>query len=98
MPALRPTRVTVLHAPKTRPLHALSDEEARLRALTRKGTRVRVTVTYEGEIADAWQWSSAGRRGLGFVVATEDGSQHGVDPDRTGVHIEAIPTDEEPAT
>lgn len=95
VPSLRPTRVTVLHAPKTRPLHALSDEEASLRALARKGTKVRVTVTYEGEIADAWQWSSAGRRGLGFAVATTDGRRHSVDPHRPGVHIEAITDDEE---
>lgn len=43
VPSLRPTQVTVMHAPKRRPLHALSDEEARIRALPRKGTKVRVT-------------------------------------------------------
>ncbi|MEV5944679.1 hypothetical protein [Streptomyces sp. NPDC051994] len=95
VPGLRPTRVTVLHAPKQRPMHALSDEEARLRALARKGTKVRVTVTFDGEIADAWQWSIAGRHGLDFIVATADGSRHPVDPQRPGVHIEAIPADEE---
>lgn len=98
VPGLRPTQVTVTHAPKPRPLHALSDEEARLRALGRKGTRVRVTVTFEGEIADAWQWSGAGRRGLDFIVATADGTRHPVDPQRPGVHIEAITAGEENAS
>lgn len=98
VPGLRPTRVTVMHAPKPRPMHALTDEEGRLRALARKGTKVRVTVTYEGEITDAWQWSGAGRRGLGFVVDTPDGQRHPVDPQRAGVHIEAIPADEESAS
>lgn len=89
VPGLRPTQVTVMHQPKPRPMHALSDEEARLRALARKGTKVRVTVTFEGEMTDAWQWSSAGRRGLDFIVTTPDGQQHRVDPQRAGVHIEA---------
>lgn len=92
VPGLHPTQVTQVHAPKPRPLHALSDEEARLRALARKGTKVRVTVTYEGDVTDAWQWSSAGRRGLGFVVTTPDGAQHSVDPNLPGLHIEAAPT------
>jgi hypothetical protein len=90
VPSLHPTEVTVMHAPKQRPMHALSDEEARLRALARKSTKVRVTVTFEGEITDAWQWSSAGRRGLDFIVTTPDGRQHPVDPQRKGVHIEAL--------
>jgi len=98
VPGLSPTQVTVTHTPKPRPMHALSDKEARLRALARKGTKVRVTVTFDGEIADAWQWSSADRRGLNFIVTTPDGSQHGVDPQRPGVHIEAIPADEESAS
>jgi hypothetical protein len=87
---MHPTRVTQVHAPGARSLHALSDEEGRLRALAHKGTKVRVTVTYEGEIADAWQWSSAGRRGLGFIVATADGQRHSVDPQREGVRIEGV--------
>lgn len=94
VPGMRPTEVTVMHAPKQRPIHALSDEEGRLRALARKGTKVRVTITYEGEIADAWQWSSADRRGLEFVVMTSDGRRHAVDPQRAGVRIEAA-SDEE---
>lgn len=90
VPGLHPTQVTIASAPKPRPMHVLDDEEARLRALARKGTKVRVTVTYEGEIADAWQWSSADRRGLGFIVTTPDGQRHDVDPQRTGVRIEAV--------
>ncbi|PAZ15617.1 hypothetical protein CLM62_12530 [Streptomyces sp. SA15] len=95
VPGLRPTRVTVLHAPKPRPLHALSDEEARLRALARKGTKVRVT--FEGEIADALQWSSAGRHGIDFVVKSPDGRRHPVNGTQPGLRIEAI-TDEESAS
>jgi hypothetical protein len=88
VPSLTPTRVTVLHTPKQRPMHALSDEEARLRALARKGTRVHVT--FEGEIADAVQWSSAGRRGLDFDIVTADGRRYTVDPALLGVQIEKI--------
>ena len=94
--SLRPTRVTVMHAPKPRPLHALTDEEARLRSLARKGTRVRVT--FEGEIADAWQWSSAGRRGIDFVVTSPDGRRHPVNGSQPGLRIEAITDDEESAS
>jgi len=95
VPGLRPTRVTVMHAPKPRPMHALSDEEGRLRVLGRKGTKVRVT--FEGEIADAWQWSCAGERGLQFIVTTADGRRHPVDPRLPGLRIEAI-ADEENAS
>ncbi|MEU6365712.1 hypothetical protein ABZ876_08145 [Streptomyces sp. NPDC046931] len=94
VPGLRPTRVTVMHAPKQRPMHALSDEEARLRALARKGTRVRVT--FEGEIADAWEWSNGISRGLDFVVTSPDGRRHTVNGKQPGLRIEAI-TDEESA-
>ncbi|WP_399559495.1 hypothetical protein OIA45_48720 (plasmid) [Streptomyces chartreusis] len=88
MPSLQPTEVTVLAIPKRRPLHALSDEEARLRALARKGTKVRVT--FEAEIAYAVQWSSAGRRGLDFDVTTTDGRRYTIDPQLPGVRIERI--------
>jgi hypothetical protein len=93
VPGLRPTKVTVMHAPKTRPLHALSDEEGRLRALARKGTKVRVT--FEGEIADAVRWSSAGRSGIDFVVKSPDGRRHPVNGSQPGLRIEAITGDEE---
>lgn len=93
---LHPTKVTVLDTPKPRPVHALSDEEARLRALARKGTRVRVT--FEGEIADAWQWSSADQRGIDFIVKSPDGSTHPVNGSQPGLHIEAITDDEENAS
>ncbi|OUD03355.1 hypothetical protein [Streptomyces swartbergensis] len=95
VPGLRPTQVTIMHAPKPRPMHALSDEEARLLALARKGTKVRVT--FEGEIADAWQWSNGISRGLGFVVKSPDGRTHTVNVQQPGLHIEAI-TDEESAS
>lgn len=96
VPGLRPTRVTVMHAPKPRPVHVLTDEEARLRALARVGTRVRVT--FEGEIADALQWSSAGRRGLDFVVKSPDGRRHTVNGSQPGLRIEAVTADEENAS
>ena len=88
VPSLRPTQVTVLHTPKTRSLHALSDEEARIRALARKGTKVRVT--FDATIADAMQWSSAGQRGLEFTVTTADGRRFTIDPQMPGLRIEAI--------
>lgn len=86
VPSLRPTEVTVLATPKTRRMHALSDEEARLRALARKGTKVRITL--EAEITDAMQWSSAGERGLEFDVRTADGRRYTLNPQLPGVHIE----------
>ena len=88
VPGLRPTQVTILHTPKPRPMHVLSDEEGRIRALARKGTKVRVT--FDAEIADAIQWSSAGQRGLEFTVTTADGRRFTVNPQAPGLHIEAI--------
>ena len=92
VPGLRPTRVTVMHTPKQRPMHALTDEEARLRALARKGTRVRVT--FEGEIADAWQWSNGISRGLDFVVKSPDGRRHPINGSQPGLRIEAITSED----
>jgi hypothetical protein len=88
---MSPTQVTQVHAPEARPLHALSDEEGRLRALARKGTKVRVT--FEAEVADAIQWSGAGRRGLEFDLTTADGRRYTVNPQLPGLHIEAAPTE-----
>jgi hypothetical protein len=93
VPSLRPTRVTVLATPKTRPVRALDDEEGRLLALARKGTKVRVT--FEAEVADAIRWSSAGRSGIDFVVTSPDGRRHAVNGSQPGLHIEAIPADED---
>ena len=92
VPGLRPTQVTVLHTPKARPMHALSEEEGRIRALARKGTRVRVTL--DATVVDAIQWSSAGQRGLEFDITTADGRRFTINPQLPGLHIEAIPADE----
>ncbi|MEV5944664.1 hypothetical protein [Streptomyces sp. NPDC051994] len=87
VPGLRPTLVTQLHLPERRPMHALSDEEARIRALARKGSRVRVT--FEAEVADAMQWSAGDRRGLEIDLTTDDGRRYTVNPELPGLHIEA---------
>ncbi|MEU5322960.1 hypothetical protein AB0G67_40350 [Streptomyces sp. NPDC021056] len=92
VPALRPTEVTVLHTPKARPMHALSDEEGRIRALARKGTKVRVT--FEAEVVDAMQWSSAGDRGLSFTVRTSDRRRFTFNPQLEGLYIEGIPQED----
>lgn len=90
VPGLRPTKVTQMHAPKRRPMQALTDEEARLRGLARK--RQRVTVTYEAEIADAWLTADRdGIKHVQFIVTTPDGRRHAVDPAVPGVHVEAAP-------
>ena len=91
VPSLRPTEVTVAATPKTRPMHAIDDEEARLRMLARKGTKVRVT--FEAEVTDAWQWSSAGRRGIDFIVTSPDGTRHTVNGSQPGLRIERITDD-----
>lgn len=88
VPGLRPTRVTVLHPPKSQPMHVLTDEEARIRALARTGTKVRVT--FEAEIVDALSWTSAGRRGIDFVVKSPDGRHHTVNGSQPGLRIESI--------
>lgn len=93
---MRPTRVTQVHVPKPRPLHALSDEEARIRALARKGTRVRIT--FDATVTDATQWTAGDRRGLEFNLQTPDGRRYSIDPQLPGLHIEAAPADEESAS
>ena len=91
---MRPTRVTQTHEPKSRPLHALSDEEGRLRSLARK--KQRVQVTYEAEVSEAWLVTGAdGVKHIQFIVTTDDGSRHHVDPRLPGVRMEAIPSAEE---
>ncbi|MFJ7999034.1 hypothetical protein ACIQ7D_18065 [Streptomyces sp. NPDC096310] len=96
VPGLHPTEVTVTPEPKRRPMHALSNEEARLRALARKGTRVRIT--FEATVTDAMQWTAGDRRGLEFDLTTSDGRRYSVDPQLPGLHVEAVDTDEESAS
>lgn len=96
VPGLRPTRVTVMHAPKPRPMQALSEEEGRLRALARKGTKVRIT--YEAEVSEAWTTAdSDGVKRVQFIVTTSDGRRHVADPRLPGLHMEAAPADESDA-
>ncbi|WP_328903224.1 hypothetical protein OHR86_27885 [Streptomyces sp. NBC_00441] len=96
VPGLHPTEVALPDQTKPRTLHALSDEEARIRALARKGTRVRIT--FEATVADAIQWAAGERRGLEFDLRTADGRHFTVDPQLPGLHIEAAHADEESAS
>lgn len=94
IPGLSPTEVTMLATPKTRPLQVITDEDARLRALARKGTRVRVT--FEAEVSDAWLWGTEGQpKKLELFVTTPDGHRHTIDPQMEGVHVEAMTEDAE---
>jgi hypothetical protein len=96
VPGLHPTEVTVAPQPTQRRLHALSDEEARIRALARKGTRIRIT--FEATVTDATQWTAGDRRGLEFDLQTSDSRRYSIDPQLPGLHIEAVPADEESAS
>jgi hypothetical protein len=88
VPGLRPTRETQMHAPKRRPMHALTDEEGRLRALARKSQRVRVT--FEAEVVQTMLTTGMdGAQRISFIVATPDGRRHAVDPSLPAVRIEA---------
>ncbi|MER6601133.1 hypothetical protein [Streptomyces parvus] len=88
VPKLRPTRETQMHAPKRRPMHALTDKEAALRELILGRRRVRIT--FEADIAQAWTSESAtGPKEIHLIVTTPDGRRHAVDPNQPGVHIEA---------
>ncbi|WP_159046026.1 hypothetical protein [Streptomyces sp. WM6372] len=76
--------------PKRRRLQALTDREARLRALARKGQRVRVT--FEGEVVDAWaRTDSEGVKHVQFMVLTPDGHRHIVNPGLPGGEVEGLP-------
>jgi hypothetical protein len=89
---LRPTKVTQMHRPKVRPMQALTDEEARLRGLARKGQRVRVT--YEAEVTDAWLMTGMdGVTRVKLIATTPDGRPHVVDPRLPGLHVEAAPSE-----
>lgn len=88
VPKLRPTRETQMHAPKRRPMHALTDEEAQLRELILGRRRLRIT--FEAEIAQAWTVEgAAGAKEIQLIVTTPDGRRHAVDPNQPGVRIEA---------
>lgn len=96
VPGLHPTEVTVAPEPTLRRLHSLSDDEARIRALARKGTRVRIT--FDATVTDAVQWTAGDRRGLEFDLRSSDGRRYSIDPQLPGLHIEAAPADEESAS
>jgi hypothetical protein len=87
---LRPTLVaeTQTETPQARRLKALTEEEGRLRALARKGTRVRVT--FEAEVVDAMLATSVSGQRLLLTVKMPDGEHHPIDPEQAGVHIEAL--------
>ncbi|CAL9364330.1 hypothetical protein SUDANB140_00719 [Streptomyces sp. enrichment culture] len=87
VPGLHPTQVTIVPTPKPRRMHVLDDEEARLRALARKGTKVRVT--FEATVTDAMQWTAGDRRGLEFDLTTSDGRRYSIDPQLPSLRIEA---------
>ncbi len=94
VPGLRPTKVTKMHAPKRRPMQALTGEEGRLRSLARENQRVRIT--YEATVAQAWTTPDRdGIKHIQFIVTTPDGRRHVVDPTLPGLHIEAANSDEE---
>ena len=88
VPKMRPTIETQMHAPKRRPMHALGDEEARLRELILGRKRLRIT--YEADIADAWTTDNAdGSKRITLIVTAPDGRRHAVDTSLPGVHVEA---------
>ncbi len=90
---LRPTRETQMHAPKSRPVQALSDEDARVRELIL--SRQRVRVTFEAEVVKAWTVDSPNSpRQLQLIVRTSDGRRHAVDLSLPGVRIEAAAEDD----
>lgn len=93
VPKLRPTIETQMHAPKRRPMHALSDDEAQLRELILGRRRLRIT--FEADIAQAWTVDGMdGKRHIQLIVTTPDGRRHAVDPNQPGVHIEAATEDQ----
>lgn len=93
VPKLRPTRETQMHAPKRRPMHALTDKEAQLRELILGRRRLRIT--FEADIAQAWTVEGMnGAKEIHLIVTTPDGRRHAVDPNQPGVRIEAADTKE----
>jgi len=91
--ALRPTRITQVHAPESRPLHVVDVEEARLRNLLL--ARQPVRVAYEGRVVKAWTTTAAdGEQRMTWIVQTPDGRRHAVDLSQPGVHVESATTKE----
>ncbi|MGY1439479.1 hypothetical protein [Streptomyces reniochalinae] len=87
---LRPTHITQMTAVPSR-LRPVTDEDARLRSLARRGRRVRVTL--EAEVTEVSRCYSEGREAdatLTFIVTTADGRRHAIEPAVPGVHIAAL--------
>lgn len=85
---LRATRETQMHAPKRRPMHALTDEETRRRELIL--SRQRLRITFEADVVKAWTVDSPNStKQIQLIVRTPDGRRHAVDLSQPGVHIEA---------
>lgn len=92
---LHPTTVTVPPAPATPRPQALSDDEARHRALARRGRRVKVT--FEAVVDSAWLTREGdGDQHLTVLVTTDDGQRHPIDTRLPGVRIDALTTQEDP--
>ncbi|MDN3262898.1 hypothetical protein QWJ26_24440 [Streptomyces sp. CSDS2] len=89
---MEPTILTLTDpepAPPVRP-QLLSDDEARHRALARRGRRV--TITFEATVHSAWlARDTTGRQRLTLIVATDDGSLHTIDTQLAGTRIDAAP-------
>ncbi|MFJ4866152.1 hypothetical protein [Streptomyces sp. NPDC088748] len=96
-PTLHPIAVTVPPAPPAPRPQALDDDEARHRALARRGRRVRVT--FEAAVDTAWLTRGAdGHQHLTVFVITDDGQHHAIDTRLPGVRIDAAHPEEKDKT
>ncbi len=90
VPQLEPTVLTLADPaplPPPRP-QLLSDDEARHRALARRGRRVRVS--FEATVHTAWlSPDDNGQRRITLVVTADDGSLHTLDTRLPGTRIDA---------